>query len=553
MKNISTFLLLVVVGLFLASTSSFAGGKKGKTVKTIIGDVLQIPRAAETPVIDGEIDDVWLNVTAHPMLKTEGRTEIPDTVMPYDDHSCVFRAMWDEDNFYLLVQVLDDSLKTDINTGSPWLNDCVELFFDGGNEKASSYDANDIQWRWVLGETVEDHPATGTAPGFWVWKNYDGGYNFELSIAKEDLATQFPLEADHEIGFEVSNGDLETAASPQLVLHWWTNNGLTWNNPSLFGTAVLIDKPVSSVLDIAYANDKPAIDGEMTEGEGWEQADEISMTRFEGAPTVYPQDSTYLNWKDHLASFWALWDEDYFYIYVKVIDDSLKYDLNTGSPWLNDCVEIFFDGGNEKASSYDANDIQWRWVLGETVASHPVTGTSPGEWMWGPTELGFDFEMRIAAADLATQFPLEADHEIGLEVSNGDLETAASPQRVLHWWTNNGLTWNNPSLFGTAVLKQDGVGVDDEPSLITEYRLEQNYPNPFNPTTQISYSIPNSEKVKLTVYNILGNEVAELVNETKNAGTHTVKFNAQNLASGVYFYRLTAGSSTVVKKMLLLK
>jgi hypothetical protein len=315
----------------------------------------------------------------------------------------------------------------------------------------------------------------------------------------------------------------------------------------------LIDKEVSSVLDIPYAADTPVIDGEMTQGEGWELTDEISMTRFEGAPDIYFQDSTYLNWKDHLASFWTLWDEDNFYAFVRVIDDSIKTDINTGSPWLNDCVEIFFDGGNEKASSYDANDIQWRWVYGEQPGVSTNSGNGPGFWVWKQTELGFDLELAIARNDLTSQFSLEADHEIGLEISNGDLETAASPQRVLHWWTNNGLTWNNPSLFGTAVLKQEGVGVDDEPSLITEYRLEQNYPNPFNPTTQITYSIPNNEKVKLNVYNILGNEVAELVNETKNAGTHTVKFNAQNLASGVYFYRLTAGSSTVVKKMLLLK
>jgi hypothetical protein len=307
-------------------------------------------------------------------------------------------------------------------------------------------------------------------------------------------------------------------------------------------------------LNIPYASDTPAIDGDMTEGEGWDLADEISLTRFEGAPEVYPQDSTFVSWKDHIASFRTLWDENNFYAFVQVVDDTILTTVNTASPWLNDCVEIFFDGGNEKASSYDANDIQRRWIYGEWPGVTTNAGNGPGLWAWKQTELGYNFELAIAKDMLTTQFALEADKEIGLEVSNGDLETAASPQRVLHWWTNNALTWNNPSLFGTAVLQAEGgVGVEDEPSLVTNYKLEQNYPNPFNPTTQITYSVPRSEKVKLTVYNILGNEVAQLVNETQGAGTYSVKFNAQSLASGVYFYTLNAGNTSIVKKMLLLK
>lgn len=85
------------------------------------------------------------------------------------------------------------------------------------------------------------------------------------------------------------------------------------------------------------------------------------------------------------------------------------------------------------------------------------------------------------------------------------------------------------------------------------YSLFQNYPNPFNPTTTIRYTLPIQDKVRLRVYNILGQVVAELVNEVKPAGTHLVSFEANRLATGVYFYKLDAGSFTDVKKMLLLK
>jgi hypothetical protein len=85
------------------------------------------------------------------------------------------------------------------------------------------------------------------------------------------------------------------------------------------------------------------------------------------------------------------------------------------------------------------------------------------------------------------------------------------------------------------------------------YELAQNYPNPFNPTTKIEYSIPALSKVELRIYNVVGQEVATLVNEVQQAGLHHVKFDGMNLASGMYFYRLTAGDFVSVKKMVLLK
>jgi len=95
------------------------------------------------------------------------------------------------------------------------------------------------------------------------------------------------------------------------------------------------------------------------------------------------------------------------------------------------------------------------------------------------------------------------------------------------------------------------------------YTLRQNYPNPFNPSTKISYSLPERNFVTLKVYDVLGNEVATLVNEEKPAGNYEIIFsakggsasgrNAYNLSSGIYFYKLTAGNSSEVKKMILLK
>ena len=93
----------------------------------------------------------------------------------------------------------------------------------------------------------------------------------------------------------------------------------------------------------------------------------------------------------------------------------------------------------------------------------------------------------------------------------------------------------------------------NQESLPKEFLLEQNYPNPFNPSTIIRYELPKSEHVVLKVYDITGREIATLVNTTQGAGYKEISWNASDLATGIYFYRITAGTFTNVKKMMLVK
>lgn len=157
--------------------------------------------------------------------------------------------------------------------------------------------------------------------------------------------------------------------------------------------------------------------------------------------------------------------------------------------------------------------------------------------------------------------------------------------------TDNGTSWNNHNLItenampffpsvavsGSAVhvvwfdIRFIGLGVPDEiyykynpTGSITEvnssvdllpntFALFQNYPNPFNPNTRIQYSINSREFVSLKVYDVLGDEIAALVNEEKSAGTYEVEFKGSQLSSGMYFYNLTSGSFSETKKMILMK
>ncbi|MGB8320857.1 MAG: T9SS type A sorting domain-containing protein, partial [Ignavibacteriaceae bacterium] len=99
------------------------------------------------------------------------------------------------------------------------------------------------------------------------------------------------------------------------------------------------------------------------------------------------------------------------------------------------------------------------------------------------------------------------------------------------------------------------TGVESSQEVPAGFVLEQNYPNPFNPTTTIKYNIPKAAYVTLKVYDILGNVVQTLINKEQQSGMHEVQFTvgSRRLASGVYFYKLQAGSFVSTKKMILLR
>jgi hypothetical protein len=103
--------------------------------------------------------------------------------------------------------------------------------------------------------------------------------------------------------------------------------------------------------------------------------------------------------------------------------------------------------------------------------------------------------------------------------------------------------------FGTIT----SVEIEQRPTVATTFALAQNYPNPFNPTTTIRYTLPKNEFVSVKIFNILGQEVQNLVNEQQTAGEYTIRFDASTLTTGVYFYRLQAGTFSDVRKMMLVK
>jgi hypothetical protein len=121
----------------------------------------------------------------------------------------------------------------------------------------------------------------------------------------------------------------------------------------------------------------------------------------------------------------------------------------------------------------------------------------------------------------------------------------------IHSTTNPGGDVRGTFVAGSGVVT--GVAQVSK-SIPSSFNLEQNYPNPFNPSTRVSFSLTKAVRVTLNVYNLLGQQVASLLDEVKTPGTYEVTFNAGKLASGIYLYRLTTGDGNIAaRKMLLLK
>lgn len=174
--------------------------------------------------------------------------------------------------------------------------------------------------------------------------------------------------------------------------------------------------------------------------------------------------------------------------------------------------------------------------------------------------------------DIAASSGTLANTDANLKVLSGELTQPAKKAFSGSSYTFN-FTYTAPSTTGPQTLYATGCSSKAQWNFATnytvnvtsatdvkndninpnEFKLYSNYPNPFNPSTKIQFSIPANNYVTLKVYDISGREVASLVNSQMNAGQHVINFDASNLSSGIYYYKLSAGNFTQTNKMILMK
>ena len=209
--------------------------------------------------------------------------------------------------------------------------------------------------------------------------------------------------------------------------------------------------------------------------------------------------------------------------YIMGSDGTILYKTtDSGNSWIKKELPSYFSSG--VLNSIYFTDVNNGWAVG--------WGRHSGE------EKGLIYRTINAGEDWIEQESNTTNVLYDLHMVDEKLGWVVGGNGTILKTTNGGVTF----------IEENKI--DDLP---INYRLSQNYPNPFNPVTTISYSLPVKSQVTLVVYNTLGESVKQLVNEEKEAGRYKVEFDATSLSSGIYFYRIQAGSFIQTKKMILMK
>ena len=244
---------------------------------------------------------------------------------------------------------------------------------------------------------------------------------------------------------------------------------------------------------------------------------------------------------------------------TKISSDNLVININTGST-----KSLKFD------YAYDLNETNWLIREYRLIASPLFDASSLLQaYVFGDgSNNKFRFAVRETSVSSYEVSPWINIDWIGWKIVSWDLKAGQTGT-----WIGNGVI-EPPLIFDSfqftyepgnlhaGTLYFDDLRIasfqptdvsEDNITVSSQFLLSQNYPNPFNPSTVISYQVPKTDFVSLKIYDVLGNEVATLINEEKSAGSYSINFNASKFPSGVYFYTLRSGEFTATKKLILMK
>jgi hypothetical protein len=300
--------------------------------------------------------------------------------------------------------------------------------------------------------------------------------------------------------------------------------------------------------------------------------------------TVTPDMLTESNWYggssetfddslDYTAFCYVAMDDSTLYVAFDVIDDVFSWKSTNTSSWWNDEGIEFYFGLYDQAVPHSyfqrGEEPDYRLVFRPNQLDYfngseaKLYDEGTDNYYFQPLGLqDYAIEARIPlsairAAEDAVFTPMEG-YTIPFEIfcADADVTNADDVARV-QFGPNPAL---NPWGDGPDVWTYAWIGmptftdiVNDIPVVVNTYHLGNNYPNPFNPSTTIEYTIAQSGRVELAVYNSLGQQVRTLVSDHQTAGQHKIEFNANDLASGIYYYKIKSRSFSQVKKMLLIK
>lgn len=413
---------------------------------------------------------------------------------------------------------------------------------------------NIIMWDDVPGETSEKYDVYYSANPFTSTKD-PGVEVVALNILENNgLANHllFAPATDQDVTYYYAVV-CKDASGNQSVL--------SANTSALTNTA----KGVTTISMNAPANFQA--DGDLSE---WQSITPFRMYVSDGSGHVVANQKIDSD-ADCSAKSWVAVDQDYLYVAFDVYDDVFSPDASSTS-YLNDSPDIYLGLYNWHGLPHTTlkrgaePDYHFRFaynrVLLDNLGGATVDTMDSGNYYFGEAfGSGYRVEFRIKWTDLAAIgsdqvfVPVEG-YRIPIDFSINDADLTGEREGILTYSVNNeDKSWGDVSRWAYTWIGNlwNPTAVEQEGQVVKDYSLSQNYPNPFNPSTQIKFSIKESGLVSLKIYDMLGREVAIIVNKELSTGSYTYSFDASGLASGIYFYRLESGSFIQTNKMMLLK
>jgi hypothetical protein len=314
-------------------------------------------------------------------------------------------------------------------------------------------------------------------------------------------------------------------------------------------------------------------DGKIDE---WSTTNVITMKTSNATAFLATPDSKVDNDADISAKAYIAIDQQYLYVAFDIDDDIVNAEVKTES-YLNDCPDLFiglYDAHGIPHTSYGRSkypDYHLRFNKAALRLDTPNLVVAkllePGANYYWETKFptGYIIEAKIPLADLMNkrdnstdaldQIYVKEGFRIPIDFTLNDNDSGNRDAIVTYSVDNKDQSWADVSRWVNTWIgdKWEAITSVEDDELPVEYSLQQNYPNPFNPTTSIKYSIKNAGFVTLKVYDVLGEQVASLVNEHQNRGSYNINFSTSSLSSGVYIYTITANDFNQSKKMLLIK
>ena len=519
------------------------------------------------------------------------------------DLSAKVWTAWDTTWFYLYEEVMDNIISN--NGSTSYNNDGLELKIDPQPTDSAGSNSIFAPNLTALGgpntdslSTITNTDPTGAK---WARKKITGGYALELAIKWSDITINgetIDPAVGNIFGMAINDHDNDSIPAARRATVQWAAvmTDHVWNNTTDLGTVKFL---ADNKLDFIPTNNITGVTNKIPyDGSFYISVDAMKdpfYNTLTGPTNGYLQIRSYAwnnngqpaNDSDLSAKIWTAWDPTWFYLYGEVRDNIVSNNGTTS--YNNDGLELKIDP-EPTDSTQGGNSIfapNLTALGGPNTDSLSTIPDSLKQWARKKTADGYALELAIkwsamtVPGDTGFTITPQVPNVFGMVINVHDNDSIPAARRASIMWGAVMLdqAWNTPKYLGTVKfaasnklnfiaknnmtgvtnpIPYDGsdyvrVGVGDEAVVLRQYSLSQNYPNPFNPTTTINFEVPITSHVTLTVYDILGQKVAELINDVKAPGKYSIRWDAGNYSSGVYFYRIKAGDFVNTKKLILLK